>query len=524
MSGCESDRRLLYLGMDRLAVYHRCGGKHARPFLIDVAGNGLQHFNRYLQETPRITTCLLVDVIQEEYRQDVIPHVSASDRRAIIARKKQQYFRDTPYFHAEIQGRAAEGRRDDIVLYTVLTGPDLIRPWVRLLMEHRTPLAGICSLPQLTGWLLDLLPGTPQQRLVVSLQSISGLRQTCFLNDKLKMSRLIDLPFGNAAFRATHIRTETEIMLRYLHTMCTLDSAKPLSICYLADGPIIQELREQTDNTALVQHHFVDVAGLASLIGLQEKIAAPFSDQLLVHLLFERKIPNYYATCDELRYYHRRNSGRVMHAASAGLIFTGLCWGGMNYIDGVDYSRRITSIAEKAEYFSSMNRIARSRLPVTEIAPIDLRTLGDMAHNLERQRVTPFDALQLISKSMEQFPLIQVERIVWSAASDPEAPGLEQESGEHTNVSIQTNNDGPDYQTATMHGYISPFHGDYRGALDMIDAFRVALGNTRQVRGVSLLSLPLDTGPEASLEGNSIATPGVARFSLRIIMETPDDT
>jgi hypothetical protein len=510
--------------MDRMAVYHRQGGKSVRPFLFDVAGNGLRHFARYLQETPRMTTCLLVDVVQEEYRQDVIPHVSASDRHAILTRKKQQYFRDTPYCHAEIQGRAAEGRRDDIVLYTALTAPDLVRPWIKLLMEHRVPLAGICSLSRLTGWLLDRLPGASQQRLVVSLQSISGLRETCFLNDKLKMSRLVDLPFGNAAIRAAHIRTETEVMLRYLNTMCTLDAGKPLAICYLADASIIQELRELTENTALIQHHFVDVAGLAQQLGLQEKIAAPFCDQLLVHLLLERKIPNYYATRDELRYYHRRNAGRVMHAASAGLMFTGLCWGGMNYIDVADYSRRITSLTGKAEYFSSINRIARSRLPVTGIAPADLKMLGAMAHDLERQKATPFDMLQLISKSMEQFPLIQVEQIIWSTTADPVSAGVEREVGKHTNIPVQAGTGDQRYQTATMDGYISPFHGDYRGALEMIDAFRTELENATQVRDVGVLSLPLDTGPAASLEGNSNAAPGVARFSLKIVMESPDET
>ena len=524
MSVCESDCRVLYLSMDRLAVYHRKGGHYARPFLIDITGNGFQHFNRYLQETPRITTSLLVDVNQEEYRQDVIPHVSASDRRAILTRKKQQYFRGTPYFHAEVQGRTSEGRRDDIMLYTALTGPDLVQSWVRLLLEHGTPLAGICPATHLIKRLLGHLPGTSLQKLVVSLQSISGLRQTCFVNDKLKMSRLIDLPFGNAMIRATHIRTETENMLRYLYTMCTLDAGKPLSICCIADGPIIQALRDQTDDTSLIQNHWIDVTELAPVVGLKEKIMAPFCDQLLVYLLFESKVPNYYATRDELHYYRRRNAGRLIHATSMGLVFSGLFWGGMNYIDASDYSRRITSTVKQAGYFSSMDRIARSNIPATDIAPNELKTLGDMAHDLERQKVTPFDMLQLISKSIEQFPLIQVEQIVWSASSDLEDSELEQVSGKRTSTSTQENHNRSKYQTATMHGYISPFNGDYREALDMIDAFRVELGNARQVRGVSMLSLPLDTGPKTSIEGDSIANPGMARFSLEIVMETPDET
>lgn len=528
MSGCESDRRILYLSMDRVAVYHRHGGKCAWPFLFDVGGHGLQHFHRYLQETPRITTCILVDVGQEEFRQDVLPHVSVSDRQAIIARKKQQYFRDTPYFHAEIQGRAAEGRRDDIVLYTALTSPALIRPWAELLLEHKVPFAGICSIPRLTGWLLDYLPGAHGQRLVVSLHSIGGLRQTCFLNDKLQMSRLVDLPFGNATTRVLYIHAETEVMLRYLHSMGTLDPTKPLAICYLADGPILEELRGKTINTAQVQHYFVDVAGLATQIGLTEKIAVPFCDQLLIHLLFLRKIPNYYATRDELRYYHRRNALRIVHAASAGLMFTGLCWCVLNYIDGAAYSRRAVSVTEKADYFSSMNRIARSRLPETGIAPAELRTLGAMALDLEQQKAVPFGMLRLISKGMEQFPSIQVDRIEWNGSPDSAAgtaaAGSVSIAGKNINDPAPAEKGEHRLQMATMYGYISPFHGDYRGALDMIDAFRAELGEAAQVRDVDVLSLPLDTGPGASLEGSSIAAPGVARFSLRIVLESQDET
>ena len=62
-SGSEAERRVLFLSMDRLAVYHWQDSKPAWPFLFDVSDNGLRYFNKYLQETPRITTGLLVDMI-----------------------------------------------------------------------------------------------------------------------------------------------------------------------------------------------------------------------------------------------------------------------------------------------------------------------------------------------------------------------------------------------------------------------------------------------------------------------------
>ena len=516
--GC---RRVLFLSMDRLAVYHWQDNKSLWPFLFDVTAEGKRHFNRYLQESPRITTCLLVDMMQEEYRQDSIPHVPGSDRQAIITRNKQRYFRDTPYFHAEIQGRTKEGRRDDIVLYTALANPDLIKPWVKLLMENRVPIAGIYSLPQVTGSLLDHLPGTPQQRLVISMQSISGLRQTCFLNNKLKMSRLLDLQFGNAEIRAAHIRDETETMLRYMHTMCFLDINKPLEICYLADEPINCELQKLTCNTSLLQHHFIDVGRLASQLGIKKKIAAPFCDQLFVYLLLKQKMPNYYATRDELHLYHRQIAGRIMHAASTGLMCAGLLWGSFNYIDGSYYAQRLVTVTQKAEYFNALNKIARRQLPALEMAPVDLKVLSDVAHNLEQKRVNPFNMLQLISKSMDQFPMIQVEQIIWSSIADNEKT---QKNGAKSNGSAPKINGKPRIQVATMHGYIRPFDGDYRGALDMIDAFAIELRNSDQILDVTLLSLPMDIGPAASIEGSSAAVPGEAAFSVRVVLGLPDET
>ena len=110
-----------------------------------VSGAGAAEFERYLATSGPTPTHLFVDLAEEDFRLDTVPHVGAGDREAILDRKLAQIFRNTPYRHALLQGRETEGRRDDRVLYTAITNPEVLRPWLDMLERLEVPLAGIHS-------------------------------------------------------------------------------------------------------------------------------------------------------------------------------------------------------------------------------------------------------------------------------------------------------------------------------------------------------------------------------------------
>src|SRR5262249_54775877 len=133
-------------------------GKHIvsrREFA--VSGAGAAAFERYLAPLGAHPAHLFVDLTEEDFRLDTIPHVGASDRDAILNRKLQQIYRSTPYRHAQLQGREAEGRRDDRVIYTAVTNPEVLRPWIEILERLKVPLGGIHSVAVASGRLLDEL-------------------------------------------------------------------------------------------------------------------------------------------------------------------------------------------------------------------------------------------------------------------------------------------------------------------------------------------------------------------------------
>ena len=202
-----NNRRVLFLSTYKAAVYHWHRGAIGSSYMFDVNEEGRQAFERYLRETPRETFHILMDVYEEEYKRETIPHVFGSDRRALLQRKINRLFHDTAYVSTEVKGREERGRRDDRIFLSAITNPELVTPWVKLLDRHKVPLAGINSLPLFTQSLLGFFTASSDQILIVSLQSISGLRQTFFYKNEFRVSRLVQMPrFGTTSYVPISLR------------------------------------------------------------------------------------------------------------------------------------------------------------------------------------------------------------------------------------------------------------------------------------------------------------------------------
>ncbi len=526
----RSPRRAVFLSSDKLEVFHLQNGKLSSSYLFDVSEDGRKYFDRYLKETGQVATWLLVDLIEEEYRQDTIPHVSGGDRQALIERKRLRLFRETPYFYADIQGREEEGRKDDRVLFTGLTNPELITPWVNLLLENKTPLAGIYSVPRLTELLLGSLPDPADHMLVVNLQSISGLRQTFFLNKKLKISRLVGLPRYGTEPYAPIINEEVEIIRRYLNSMRMISIDKPLHIYYLGDAKLLGELQKLTNRTSSIIPYYVNIE---TLIDPRSGIRAhtPFCDQWLNYNLLKLRPKNYYARKEETRYYQMLRANRAMYIASVCMVLAGLAWGGLLFLTAIVNKQQAEIASKKAAFYSERYQVAKEKLPQTPVAPADLETVDEIATTLEKYRTSPFEMLTVISKGLDRFPGIEADEINWIASADPNTNVSESEAAAQPDqgvVGVSTIDAGEAgyayYQIATFRGHIQPFDGNYRKALEMINEFAEALRALPAVHDVSIVTLPLDISSTASLQGAANSGPGQANFSVRLVLGIRHET
>ena len=106
-----AQKRAVCLTADTVTVYHWLDGGISDSFQFDADDTGRFHFARYLQETPVLPTYLLVDVVEEEFKKDTIPHVTGSDRINVIERKLSRNFRNSPYTYHIMQGRQKDGAK-----------------------------------------------------------------------------------------------------------------------------------------------------------------------------------------------------------------------------------------------------------------------------------------------------------------------------------------------------------------------------------------------------------------------------
>jgi hypothetical protein len=508
-------RRALFVSAHKVAVYHWHKGDLASSYLFDANQEGKQYFERYLRETPNIPMYMLVDVFEEEFKRDTVPHVFGADRESIIERKKARLFRDTPYYNAMVQGRETEGRKDDQLLLSAITNPKLVSTWIELLEKHQVPLAGIYSVPLLTESLIKLLPEAGVNNLIVSIQSISGLRQTFVQNNQLRVSRLVQLPRYGTEPYAPHIREEVDKIKRYLNSMrlIPIDQTSTLNIFFLLNGDVLTELKNEYQGSATTGMHFIDINDLLKRAGSQREVSSPFADQLLIHRLLQTRPANCYARQTERRFNSMRNMRIGMLTSSALMLVASMAWGGYTVMGGLTHRQNTLSAQNKTAFYTTRYQIAREGLPPTPVEAADLKVAVELHKNLAQYKSTPLEMITVVSNALNKFPAIKLTNFNWISATDPD-----QQIGSNRAVAKkpaatgasgpagQTDNPYRSFQIAGIDSRVSPFDGNYREAISLINEFAENLRSQPDVQDVSVLSLPLDVSSEGNMQGNTGST------------------
>ena len=521
-------RRALFIGAQQAAVYHWENNGPGHASVYDAGEAGRQNFRRYLAETADIPFYVLVDVFDEEYRQDTVPHVSGRDRRALLRRKAGRLFKDTAYCFYKVTGRETGGRRYDRVLLTALANPAVIKQWVAIMDEARAPLAGICSLPLFTEKLLKPITGRSDgRRLLVSMQSISGLRQTYFDNGEFQLSRLVQPPRADPASYTAFIRDEVEKIQRYLNSRRLLTSAEPLHVHFLLAGALLRELKSAYGQQESIRYHFCDLGELPAESAPGKPAPSPFSDRYFMQQLLQIRPRNCYAAAAERRYFSLRRLRDSVRVAGTVLLLGSAGWSGQNLLGGLVFKRQNDTAKEQTQIYAAKYELARKRLPDIPVEPSDLKTAVRIADSLVLFKSSPIDMVSVLSAGLDRYPSIQLSSLAWAAADNPGAAANDSPAGADIRVALDISGAGSAgavYQVALLEGRIEPFSGNFREAMDAINRFAEDLSARAAVHDVSIVSLPLDVSSDTDLQGNTQSLQRRAEFTLRVVLEFRRET
>ncbi len=530
----SSRRKALFVSSDKLAVYHWVNNNLGSSYLFDFSQQGFDFFRRYLTEVDNDPVHVLLDTSAEEYRMETIPHTFGADRRALISRKQDRVFRGTPYLYADVQSREESGRRDDNIVISAITSPDVIRTWLEIMEEHKVPVAGVISVPWLLQENKNIVPEMSNNSLVLSLQSISGLRQSFFRDKSLKFSRMVRIPRYGTEPYAPIITEELIKVTRYIESTYLADEGEPLDIYFFANKKLLGELNETHINSSTTRYHMLDINVLGERCGFVDHARTPFCDKYLIYQLLKNKSKNYYAVAKEMRYFRMLQINKYLRVSSFLLMFAGIVWGGLNVLEGFTLKQKQRSDAGKADFYNARYEVAQERISGLTIDPADLKVIVDAKNTLQKYKADPVEMFKLVSKGLDIFSEVHIRQIQWAANINPNhklgggtseravQEGVQNVSG-FSNIN-DTKTGYIYYQIALLNAYLENFDGNYRKALETIDEFAETLRQQDAVHDVSVVTVPMDINSAASLQG-SVKDGGGGKpdFSIRVVLGLRDE-
>ncbi len=311
--------RVFYFSGYRMTVFdwddtRLIGSQDFRP---DEAG--FVDFEYLLEHSAEMPARLLIDMIEEDFRREEIPHVNPFDRRALISRLIDRHYRDEVYSHARVIGRGDIGRRDDTVLLSALTNTALISPWLERLEAHEVRLSGIWSLPLLSDRLLKpIIRGGPADHvLMVSRQVRSALRNSYFNNGRLMLSRQAKFDKGmwdRNDFEGVieNLERGTVEIYNFLLNQRLLESSDHLNVYCIMHDEQLEDARELSHDRENIHYRFVSLEELIKHFGMQN-CDGEGADTLFAFLCTRtNSLRDHYAAPEQKRSYYKYLTNRIV--------------------------------------------------------------------------------------------------------------------------------------------------------------------------------------------------------------------
>jgi hypothetical protein len=526
----------LYLTNSRLVSMSTSGKRIVMRREFAVSGTGAAQFERYLAEIAAVPVHLFVDLAEEDFRLDTIPHVGARDREAIFARKLTQIFRNTPFRYAEAQGREPEGRRDDRVLYTAITNPEVLRPWLDCIERLQVPLAGIHSAALFSAVMLEELDLLFPHTLLVTFTPGEAMRQSFFRDRELKFSRLTPVDIDASQGLGAMISDETTRTWQYLDSLRHFAPDDRLEVCVVLHPDERAKVQPALHDFAQIQHRILDIEQVAAKLGLKPPPLGSTVEEVFVHLFLLRHAPNHFASSELRRYYTLRKARLALYRGSAAVLAASLAWGGWNLaqvMQGGESDQR--NAQEMAASNREYDEITRD-LPSFGVGGSTMRDAVGFYNFSIRGFPTVNAFMVALSQVLEEHPEVRLTQIAWQASDDDKAtPTLPatpvRESPPVKAVATAQSGAAPipqrgeaafpsgRYEVALVEGTVNVPNNDFRGALERVQRLAADIG---KLDGFSaeVRESPLDLRPTVALEGRHAEREPATmapRFVLRVV-------
>jgi len=490
-------KRLFYYSGYRLTVFHWVEGKFSGSYYFEPTEKGREEFKQYLQKSPKVNSRFLVDVIEEDFRRITIPHVGLQDRKAVIQRQTERYFRNSrQYSYSEYQGRDELGRRDDTILISALTNPEMVTSWLEILGEEGIPICGIYSLPIVSKKILGRIDAKHGHVLLISQQVSSNVRQTYFINGQLITSRSATLNLEDESY-GKFISDEIDQTSRFLTNKHFIGFDEVLHIHIIASPEHMDSLGKECPETPLRHIQIHELSEVEKKVETQG-ISGPFGNGIFAQLCMEdRFMRSHYGDSSDFKNCNQERLRKSFVFSSVALVVLAVILAVVQLIDMNKMQQQETFFKQQQrEIQLAYDQELKAFEPELAMAQV-MKSTVDVVHKIqEKRKVSPQLFFIWLSRilDMSQFSLLRMVEIKWNVnvAVDPDNDFINRK------VPAQLSN-GTLINEVLIKGLVPIQAIQIREATDQINLLAGTLRKQENVQSVFIQKLPVDTRSSANL-------------------------
>jgi hypothetical protein len=521
-------KRLFYFTGYRISVQHWKGTQLVGSSSFEPTEPGLEQFRHYLLNTENIPGKLLVDVIEEDFRNETIPHVGSKDRKSVISRLLDRYYRSSGQFsYSEIIGREKAGRKDDIVLLGAMTNQKLIQPWLSIFDECEVALSGIWTLPLISKNLLKTIGAANGVTLLISQQVNSNVRQTLFRNGKLISSRtsIINQDINNISEVGKLASPEVARTIDFLRTQGHVDRSEVINLHIIgADEQIVslQQSFHADDRQTVSIHTVADIHKKLGVSGIGEQ----FSNGIFAWLCLNKTIASsHYGASKLFNRYHNKLAAMALYAASLFAVIAGVLMTQSYVSNALEFEKSTVLLKQEEQQYKQLytNKF-KDFEKVFQNAGV-MNSAVELAERITLNGSTsPLDFLIGLSNILAQDGSrdIAIDKIEWKAVS------LDARSQQLKKANF-TGNDEVKHN-AIVSGRIDDPENNYRASITHIQQIIKYLQDSNRIESVEVLQMPVDLRSESKFSSQSGVniqqdkrTDKEGVFSFEITMRAPEN-
>lgn len=520
-------KRIFYYSGYRLTVFHWLNDKLIDSYAFNPGDDGFEKFKTYLLATENSPARILVDLIEEDFNQESIPHVGVIDRKSIVGRLVERNYRTSrDYVHSTVLGREKTGRKDDIILYSVLSNPEILEPWLKIIRESSTIISGIWSLPLISIRFFEKLKLQSNNAILVTQQVPSNIRQSFFKNGKFKASRSAVVNLQESSF-GENISNELEQTIRFLSNQRELGFDEKIDahiICRLNE---LDEIKVHCTDTNLLQHHFHNIEETSNIFNFKAD-QTDYCNAIFSHICASEVSPiGHYGNKELFFKYYEHIASSSLYITSLVLFILSIVLSFSFISDSKIYDSESVTLNDRATYINKEYQ--------KNLAQIEKR-LGQTT--IMKSSVLFTEKVRLSRSISPQNFMVDISHIL--SSSDARRANITDikwtQIQSNTLPSTQTNNksNAIDYgdpteinQSASIGGFISISQSSLKHSVDTTNSIASAFRNHPDTKQLIIERIPLDVRPESSIEkishsssnNNLLSDQTNGQFEIKILMQ-----